>query len=100
MGRNLHPLLALLASVTLQELTRQVAYLKEENRILRVRLPLRFVVREREKRRLHRCGHRMGLQLMVLIWIVSYHSFCHWLREAGSDRTVERTATVERNPGL
>jgi cysteine desulfurase len=33
MGRILHPLLALLASVTRQELAHQVAYLKEENRM-------------------------------------------------------------------
>lgn len=42
MGRILHPLLSLLASVTRQELARQVAYLKEENRILRARLPERL----------------------------------------------------------
>ena len=39
MNRILHPLFALLASVTRQDLARQVAYLKEENRILRSRLP-------------------------------------------------------------
>ena len=32
MGRILHPLFALLASVTRQDLARQVAYLKEQNR--------------------------------------------------------------------
>lgn len=42
MGRIFHPLLALLASATRQELARQVAYLKEENRILRARLPERI----------------------------------------------------------
>ena len=45
MGRILYPLFALLASVTRQDLARQdlarqVAYLKEENRILRARLAL------------------------------------------------------------
>ncbi len=39
MGPILHPIFALLASVTRQELARQVAYLKEENKILRARLP-------------------------------------------------------------
>lgn len=43
MGRILHPLFALLASVTRQNLARQVAYLKEENRTLRARLPERLV---------------------------------------------------------
>lgn len=37
MGRILHPLFALLASVGRQDLARQVAYLKEVNRILRAR---------------------------------------------------------------
>lgn len=35
MSRIMHPLLALLASDTRQDLARQVAYLKEENRVLR-----------------------------------------------------------------
>ena len=43
MSRILHPLFALLASVTRQDLARQVAYQKEENRILRARLPERLV---------------------------------------------------------
>jgi hypothetical protein len=43
MGRILHPLFALLASVSRRDLARQVAYLKEENRILRARLPERLV---------------------------------------------------------
>jgi hypothetical protein len=44
MGRILYPLFALLASVTRQDLARQVAYFKEENRILCARLPERFGV--------------------------------------------------------
>lgn len=39
----LHPSFALLASVTRQELARQVAYLKEENKILLARRPERLV---------------------------------------------------------
>jgi putative transposase len=42
MGCILHPLLSLLASVTRQELARQVRYLIEENKILRARLPERL----------------------------------------------------------
>ncbi|MEW4531507.1 hypothetical protein [Maioricimonas sp. JC845] len=52
--RILHPLLSLLASVTRQELARQVAYLKEENRVLRERLPKRIVTTSTERRRLLR----------------------------------------------
>ncbi|MCG6154168.1 hypothetical protein [Rubinisphaera margarita] len=39
MRRTLHPLFVMLASITQQELARQVAYLKKENEILRARLP-------------------------------------------------------------
>jgi putative transposase len=59
MGRIFHPLFALLASATRQELTRQVAYLKEENRILRARLPERLVATPQERRRLMRVGRRL-----------------------------------------
>ena len=41
MHRLLHPLFGFLASLNRQELARQVAYLKAENRILRARLPRR-----------------------------------------------------------
>ncbi len=40
----LHPIFALWASATREELARQIAYLKEENRILRARLPQRLTV--------------------------------------------------------
>ncbi len=75
MGRILHPLFALLASVTRQDLARQVANLKEENRILRARLPERLVATPQEKRRLLRFGKKLGQQLKELISIVSYQSF-------------------------
>jgi putative transposase len=99
MGRILHPLLALLASVTRQELARQVAYLKEENRILRARLPERLVATEQEKRRLIRCGRKLGVQLKELISIVSYQSFRRWVREAEEAHTAKKAATPKRKPG-
>jgi hypothetical protein len=37
--RILHPLFNLLGSLTQQEMARQVSYLKEENKVLRERLP-------------------------------------------------------------
>ena len=81
MGRILHPLLALLASATRQDLARQVAYLKEENRILRARLPKRLVATPQEQRRLLRAGRKLGVQLKELISIVSYQTFCRWVRD-------------------
>jgi putative transposase len=99
MGRILHPLLALLASVTRQELARQVAYLKEENRILRARLPERLTATDQEKRRLLRCGRKLGVQLKELISIVSYQSFRRWVREAEEAHAAKRVATPKRKPG-
>ncbi len=51
MRQVLHQLFALLASVTRQDLARQVAYLKEGNRILRSKLPKQVVVTEKERNR-------------------------------------------------
>jgi putative transposase len=99
MGRNPHPLLSLLASVTRQELARQVAYLKQENRILRARLPERLVATDQEKRRLLRCGRKLGLQLKELISIVSYQSFRRWVREAEEAHTAKKATTPKRKPG-
>jgi hypothetical protein len=63
MGRILHPPFALLASVSRKDLARQVAYLKEENRILRARLPERLVATDQEKRRVLRFGKKLSQQL-------------------------------------
>lgn len=98
MGRILHPLLSLLASVPRQDLARQVAYLKEENRILRARLPERLVATSQEKRRLLRFGRKLGQQLKELISIVTYQSFRRWVREAEATHTAKKV-TPKRKPG-
>lgn len=100
MGRILHPLFALLASVTRQELARQVAYLKEENRVLRARLPKRIVTTPRERARLMKVGRKLGTPLRELMSIVSYESFCRWVREAeGIDQPSEEAAASTGKPG-
>jgi hypothetical protein len=48
MNPILHPIFALLASVSRQELARQVACLKEEHRMPRARLPERLVATPQE----------------------------------------------------
>lgn len=98
MTRILHPLFALLASATRQELARQVAYLKEENRVLRERLPKRLVATDKEKRRLIRVGRKLGVQLKELTSFVSYQTFARWLREAETGGRKKRAAP-RRKPG-
>jgi hypothetical protein len=83
MGHIFHPLLALLACSTRQKLARQVAYLREENRILRARLPQWIITTPRERRRLIRAGRKLGMQLKELITICSYNTFLRWLPAAG-----------------
>ena len=78
----LHPLLVFLASLTQQELSRQVVFLREENRILRSRLPGRVVATTVEKSRLIKLGRDLGVKLRELISIVSYSTFRRWIREA------------------
>ncbi len=95
----LHPLLALLACATRQELARQVAYLKEENRLLRARLPQRIVTTSAERRRLLKVGRKLGTQLMELITIVSYGSFRRWIREAEASRNESAAKKPKRKGG-
>jgi putative transposase len=53
-------LMLLLAKATDRELARMVSYLKEENRILRARLPERINVTPKERQRLLRFGRKLG----------------------------------------
>ncbi|MDB5337759.1 MAG: Integrase core domain protein [Planctomycetaceae bacterium] len=71
MSRILHPLFALLASATRQDLARQVAYLKEENRIpgeLR-RLEIRKINRQTVKNILKEHGLDPGPQRGQGTWV-------------------------------
>ena len=80
----LHPLLAFLASLTQQQLAKQIIFLQEENRILRSRLPSRVIATPTEKSRLIKLGRDLGIKLRDLISIVSYSTFRRWIREAES----------------
>jgi len=81
-ARIFHPLLALIASATDRELARYVEYLKQENRILRARIPgqVHTTVAEREK--LLKVGRGIGRAIEELISIVKPTTFYRWMREA------------------
>jgi putative transposase len=95
--RVLHPLFALLASVTRQDLARQVTYLKEENRILRARLPKVITVTATERKRLLKLGRKLGAQLKELISIVCYGTFLRWIRNETGRAETKKEPT--RKPG-
>ena len=78
----LHPLLVFLASLTQQELARQVVFLQVENCILRSRLPGRVIATPLDKSCLIKLGRELGGKLRELISIVSYATFRRSTREA------------------
>ena len=80
MAAGLHPLLAMLASLTRQELARQVADLKAENQLLRSKLPSRIALTDQERRRLVKHGKPLGAKIAGLISILSYATFRKWVR--------------------
>lgn len=92
----LHPLFSLMASLTRQELARQIAYLKAENQILRARLPKQIVTTAKERRILLRAGRKLGAKLKDLISIVSYQTFRRWVRESGAATPLSKS---KRTPG-
>ena len=86
MARFFHPLISMLVSMTRNDLARQVRYLKEENKILRSKLPRIITVTPVERRRLVTLGKAIGPAIRQLITIVSYRTFCRWLTNDKSAR--------------
>jgi len=73
-----HPLLALIASASDSHLRRQVRYLKEENQILRARIPGQVHTRPDERDRLLKFGLPLGAAIEELISIVTPGTFYRW----------------------
>ncbi len=76
-----HPLLALIASATDKELARYVEFLKEENKILRARIPGQIHTKPDERSRLIKFGKALGRAVEELLTIVSPSTFYRWCRE-------------------
>ncbi len=79
------------------DLARQIEFLREENRILRSRLPGRVVVTHGERARLVRLGRPIGRAMQGLLSIVSPRTFARWLGAAEQAPRLARTAA--RPPG-
>ena len=71
MPQIFHPLLALIASATNTDLTKYVEYLKEENKILRARIPGQIHTKLEERSRLLKFGKVIGRAIEELMAIVS-----------------------------
>ena len=90
MTKLFHPLLALIASASDSLLRRQVRYLKEENQILRARIPGQVHTRREERDRLLRFGLPLGAASEELISIVTPGTFYRWRREANTGKPTTR----------
>ncbi len=89
----------MLASLTGQELARQVAYLKAENQLLRSKLPKRITLNDQQLRSLVKHGKPLGPGLAGLLSIVSYETFRKWVRrfeDTPGQRPVSSTSKVGR----
>lgn len=81
MSKLFHPLLTLIASATDHHLAKYVLYLKEENRILRNRIPGVIHTRPHERERLLKFGKVIGKGINERITIVTPGTFYRWVRE-------------------
>ena len=81
-----HPLLALIASATDRELAKYVEYLKQENKILRARIPGVMHTRPEEHERLLKYGMKVGRAIEELVTIVTPGTFYRWVRDAKNGR--------------
>ena len=80
MNKIYHPLLALIASATDNELAKYVEYLKHENKILRARIPGQIHTTYQERQTLMKYGKVIGRAIEELISIVSPTTFYNWVR--------------------
>ena len=86
-----YPILALLFECFSVRRDAQLAFLREENRILRSRLKQQRVVLSPEERgRLLAIGARLNHRVKGLVTIVQYRTYQRWLREREQHRTMVR----------
>ena len=93
-----HPLLALIASATNNELARYVEFLKEEHKILRARVPGQIHTKPDERSRLVKLGKALGQAIEELITLVAPSTFYRWCREADSGKKKPNPKGGQRKP--
>ena len=98
MNQIFHPLLALIASATDSEPAKYVEYLKEENKILRARIPGQVHTKPAERERLLKFGKVIGRAIEELITIVSPATFYRWVRDEGKETASKKPKGGQRKP--
>jgi putative transposase len=99
MLRLLQPLFALFTAADDAKLRQAIEYLKEENRILRARLPTQLTLTARERARLIKYGSAVGSAIRHLVTIVSYRTFCRWTAAVAGPPLAKKRVPVARKPG-
>lgn len=77
----------MIASVTDRELARYVEFQKEENKILRSRVPGQIHTKLHERERLLKLGKPLGRAIEELLTIACPSMFYRWLRADGQAST-------------
>lgn len=93
-----HPLLSLIASATDKELARYVEFLKEENKILRSRIPGQVHTKPDERSRLVKLGKALGRAIEELITLVKPATFYRWCHEEEFGKTKPNPKGGQRKP--
>lgn len=78
MPRLLEPLWLLLVTLSENQLGQTIEFLREENRILRGKLPERITITKRERNRLVKLGSKLGAAINSIITIVTPCTFARW----------------------
>ena len=80
MPRLLQPLWLVILNFSENQLAQIIEYLREENKILRGKLPKRITLTDREKARLVKYGKQLGTGIRSVITIVSPRTFLRWIK--------------------
>lgn len=98
MPKIFHPLLALIASATDRQLAKYVEYLKEENKILRARIPGQVHTKPEERERLLKYGKAISRAIEELITIVTPGTFYRWGRDKSAKPRSTKPKGGQRKP--
>lgn len=100
MSTLFHRFFTVIAAATDRQLVKYIEYLKEENRILRARLPQEIHTRRDERARLLKFGRPVGQAIKELISIVTPQTFYRWVREAKRQKPPKGTRTNSKRRDL
>jgi len=97
MKKLFHPLLELIATAAENELAAIIQHLKEENRILRDKLPKRVSLTDEERQRLVKTGTPLGSAIKEIITIVHHRTFQRWVAATKGGSSQKKTGRPKKS---